>query len=66
MASKKAIENTLLAVIGIGLITTAVVLLSKKSPAENKQAENSKPNLFEDYDTPSNNLHVFSEAGILL
>jgi hypothetical protein len=67
MENKKAMENALLAVIGIGLITTAVVLLStRKKETGKSQDEGQKRMAFEDYDDHPGDLRAFSETGIYL
>lgn len=68
MNNKKATENAVLAVIGIGLIAAAVVLLSKKRKTRisaKSEDDNSRTN-YDDYDPDASGLHVFSETGILL
>jgi len=67
MEKKKAVENALLAVIGIGLITTAVVLLAKrKKPEGREETDVRRITSYDDYEDDPNDLRSFSETGIYL
>ena len=64
---KKEIENTALAVIGIGLIVTSIILLSKRSKKlKEEEEELNLSKHYMDYGDTGRGLHVFSESGILL
>ncbi|MCP9750882.1 LPXTG cell wall anchor domain-containing protein [Ferruginibacter sp. HRS2-29] len=67
MEKKKAVENALLAVIGIGLITTAVVLLSKRKRSDGRESSDDRRiTSYDDYEDDPNELRAFSETGIYL
>ncbi len=67
MKNKKAVENTLLAVVGIGLITTAVVLLAKRTRSyKHDSLPQKKVFSYDDYEEDEKALTAFSETGILL
>lgn len=67
MEKKKVVENTLLAVIGIGLITTAVVLLAKRKRSDERESTDTRRiTSYDDYEDDPNELRSFSETGIYL
>lgn len=64
--SRKKIEHSLLAVLGIGLIITSVVLLLNKKRALLHYQPTDDDRSFSPSDHDDHGLHVFSESGILL
>lgn len=64
--SRKKIENSLLAVLGIGLIVTSVMLLLRKNRATIQFQPTDDDGSFLPSDYNDHGLHVFSESGILL